>query len=242
MKAVLARAAVLGTIALGPLLLAAPAFAHVTVSSANATQGGYAKLTFRVPNEKDNADTTKLEVSFPTESPFAFVSVKPHSGWDYTVTKSTLATPLKDDDGNSITEAVSAITWTAQNGAALKPGTFEEFDISLGPLPSVASLTFKALQSYSDGEVVRWIQTTDGAEHPAPTIKLAPAAATGEHAAHASASAPAAASPTPTSATTATAADSSDSDATARTLGIIGIAIGASGLVAAVASRKKQSA
>ncbi len=43
--------------AVAVLAFAAPAAAHVTVSSANATQGGYTKLTFRVPNEKDTAST-----------------------------------------------------------------------------------------------------------------------------------------------------------------------------------------
>ena len=54
-----------------------------------------------------------------------------------------------------VTEAVSTITWS---GGELKPGEFTEFDISVGPLPDDAdSLTFKALQTYSDGDVVRWI-------------------------------------------------------------------------------------
>ncbi|MFG2042936.1 DUF1775 domain-containing protein, partial [Dactylosporangium sp. NPDC048998] len=39
------------------LALPGPVSAHVTVSSASAVQGGYSKVTFRVPNEKDNAST-----------------------------------------------------------------------------------------------------------------------------------------------------------------------------------------
>jgi hypothetical protein len=41
---------------------AAAASAHVTVNPREATQGSYAKLAFRVPNERDNASTTQLEV------------------------------------------------------------------------------------------------------------------------------------------------------------------------------------
>jgi periplasmic copper chaperone A len=48
------------------LLVAGPAAAHVTVSSPSATQGGYGKLTFRVPNEKATASTVALEVTLPT--------------------------------------------------------------------------------------------------------------------------------------------------------------------------------
>ena len=35
-----------------------PASAHVTVNPREAVQGGYAKLAFRVPNEKAGASTT----------------------------------------------------------------------------------------------------------------------------------------------------------------------------------------
>jgi hypothetical protein len=39
----------------------------------------------------------------------------------------------------------------------IKPGQFQEFDVSLGPLPNVDQLVFKALRYYSDGDTVRWI-------------------------------------------------------------------------------------
>ena len=41
---------------------AGAASAHVTVNPDTATQGGFTKLTFRVPTEKDNASTTKVQV------------------------------------------------------------------------------------------------------------------------------------------------------------------------------------
>src|SRR3954452_8996355 len=163
--------------------LAGPAFAHVTVSSASAAKGGFSAMTFRVPTEKDNASTTKVQVAFPTDTPLASVSVKPVPGWTAQVAKTKLATPISSDDG-PITDAVSQITWTASSPArAVHPGEYQEFGVSAGPLPtSTDALTFKALQTYSDGSVVRWIDTqTPGgpeAEHPAPTLKLAAAADT----------------------------------------------------------------
>jgi uncharacterized protein YcnI len=162
---------------------AGAASAHVTVNPETATQGGFTKLTFRVPTEKENASTTKVQVAFPEGQPLGFVSVKPHAGWTVAVTKAKLATPIKTDDGE-VTEAVSAITWTAGSAAsAIKPGEFDEFDVSAGPLPKADSMQFKALQTYSDGTVVRWIEPekADGSEpeHPAPTLKLTPAAAEG---------------------------------------------------------------
>jgi len=162
------------------LALAAPASAHVTVNPNTATPGSYSKVTFRVPNEKDSANTTKLEVNLPADHPIASVSVKPLPGWTAVTEKNKLATPIKSDDGD-ITEAVTKITWTADANSAIKPGQFQEFDVSLGPLPESGQLIFKALQTYSDGDVVRWIDepTTGGTEpdHPAPVLKLAAATA-----------------------------------------------------------------
>jgi uncharacterized protein YcnI len=176
----LKRASVVVATASLLLAVAAPAEAHVTVNPNTATPGGYTKVTFRVPNERDNATTTKLEVAFPADQPIASVSVKPVPGWTAAPTESKLATPIKAHD-HEITEAVSRIVWTADATSAIKPGQFQEFDVSLGPLPASGQLVFKALQTYSDGTVVRWIDepSSDGTEpeHPAPVLKLAAAAA-----------------------------------------------------------------
>jgi uncharacterized protein YcnI len=156
---------------------AAAAQAHVTVDPDQATQGGFTRIAFRVPTESDTASTTKLDVFLPTDHPVASVSTMPVPGWTVSVTTSKLATPLTDDDGNKITEAVGQITWTAAADAAIKPGQFQEFPVSLGPLPETDQLVFKVLQTYSDGTVVRWIDpSTPGqaeSQHPAPVLKLA---------------------------------------------------------------------
>jgi uncharacterized protein YcnI len=174
-------AAVAGMVAAFTLALAVPASAHVTVNPNTAVQGGYAKLTFRVPNESDTASTTKVEVNLPAETPFASVSLKPVAGWTMAPVKSKLAKPI-EAHGTQLTEAVTKITWTAVGDAAIKPGQFQEFDVSVGPLPEVPQVVFKALQTYSDGNVVRWIDepTTDGTEpeKPAPVLKLTAAGAT----------------------------------------------------------------
>ncbi|GGN05860.1 uncharacterized protein YcnI [Actinoplanes campanulatus] len=177
----LRRAATVTAVAAAFVLgLAGPAAAHVTVNPSTATQGGYAKVSFRVPNESDTASTTKLEVNLPVDSPVGSVSVKPVPGWTAVAEKSKLATPLKVHD-HEISEAVTKITWTAASGSEIKPGTFQEFDVSLGPLPETEQMVFKALQYYSDGAVVRWIDepTTDGTEpeSPAPVLKLTAASA-----------------------------------------------------------------
>jgi uncharacterized protein YcnI len=203
------------------LAIAAPASAHVTVNPGTATQGGYTKVTFRVPNETDNTDTTKLEVNLPTDTPIASVSLKPVAGWTAVTVESKLATPVTTDDGQ-VTEAISKITWTATSAAAIKPGQFQEFDVSLGPLPKTGQLVFKALQTYSDGTIVRWIDepASDGTEpeHPAPTLKLTPADAT-------AAAAPVAGAPT------VTAAASTDGDGDGTPWGVAGVVLGLIALV-----------
>jgi uncharacterized protein len=158
--------------------VALPASAHVTVAAPGAAPGGYTVLTFRVPTESDSASTTKLAVQLPTETPFASVAVQPHPGWSFTTRTTTLAKPITTDDGDQISKAVSEIDWTADSAAtAIKPGEFDQFNVSVGPLPDADSVSFGAVQTYSDGTIVRWNQVAAPGsdtepEHPKPTLSL----------------------------------------------------------------------
>ncbi len=156
-------------------LVALPAAAHVTITPSSAPKGGEAVLSFNVPNEEPNANTVKLEVLFPTKNPIPSVSTQPMYGWTVAAETTTLAKPVQTDDGE-VTQAVSKLTWTATNGG-LQPGEFDLFTISAGPLPTKTNkLTFKVVQTYSNGDVVSWIQQTvkgtPEPEHPAPTLTL----------------------------------------------------------------------
>jgi uncharacterized protein YcnI len=230
------RAAVVaGAVAALVLAIGAPASAHVTVSSANAAQGGYTKATFRVPNESDTASTTKLEVTLPIkDAPVASVSVKPVPGWTAVVTKGKLDKPL-EAHGTQIKEAVEKITWTASADGAVKPGQFQEFDVSLGPLPQVDQMVFKALQTYSDGTVVRWIDEPAAAgaeepESPAPVLKLAKATAEGAAPAAAAGAAPAAG-----------AEAHAESSNTGTVLGAGGLALGVVALIVALLAYRRSA-
>jgi uncharacterized protein YcnI len=166
------------------VLSAVPAAAHVTVNSPDATPGGFGKLVVRVPTESDTAATTKVAVTLPADTPFAFVSTKPHPGWTVATTERTLGTPIKAE-GFTLTKAVSTVTWTAASAAdGIGPGQFDEFELSLGPFPShVDALSFPTTQTYSDGSVVQWDQATAAGkaepEHPAPTLQLTAATGAG---------------------------------------------------------------
>lgn len=224
------------------------AFAHVSVQpQGEAAKGGYATVNFKVPNERDNASTVKLEVSLPTEHPLASVMPQPVPGWKVEVTRAKLDKPL-EVHGKQITEAVSKVTWTA-DGSKIGPGHFQQFPLSLGRLPEdTDEMVFKALQTYDNKEVVRWIEEPkeggEEPESPAPVLKLS--AATEDH--HG------------TGATGATAGDkngghddegahiesaapsSSDgSDSTARVLGVVGIVVGAAGVAFGVLAGRRRS-
>ncbi|MEO3777128.1 YcnI family protein [Micromonospora sp. B11E3] len=219
-----AAALALGAVAAVVLGIAAPASAHVSVNPKEATQGGYARLAFRVPNESDSASTTKVEVVLPENAPVGSVSTMPVPGWTVAVERRKVDPPV-EVHGSQVAEAVSKLTWTATGDAAIRPGQFQEFPVSMGPLPQVDTMVFKALQTYSDGTVVRWIEEpTPGAEEPekpAPVLTLTATAPS------AGASAPAAA---PVAATSDD--DGADSDGGAGTpLGVAGLVAGLAGLV-----------
>ncbi|MET7394210.1 YcnI family protein [Dactylosporangium sp. NPDC005572] len=184
----------------GAMLLLAPgrAGAHVSVDAVDAVPGGNAKLTFRVPNESATASTVKLELIMPTATPIAFITLKAVPGWTAVTERAPLPKPVDTPDGQ-LTEAVTKVTWTA-TGDGIKAGYFEEFELSAGPMPDVDIVVFKALQTYSDGEVSRWIEEpTAGQEpaDPAPVLRLARATAGPTASAGPAASQPAATNPVP---------------------------------------------
>jgi len=93
--------------------------------------------------------------------------------------------PVAAGHGREVSEVVSEITWHAAD-AAVKPGEYQVFRLTAGPLPRTDQLVFKVLQTYDDGQVQRWIDESDPGEpepeHPAPVLALDTAtAAAAEH-------------------------------------------------------------
>ncbi|WP_158882265.1 YcnI family protein [Amycolatopsis anabasis] len=175
----MARVVVTAGTALAVLAGGGPvASAHVTVHSDDAVRGGFAELAFRVPTEDDTAGTVELRVAIPADQPIASVSVRPHPGWTYQVSKVPPPAPVRNRHGEQVTEVVREIKWAAvSEEAAIKPGEYEDFRVWAGPLPDADRLVFKVLQTYEDGRVARWIDVpATGApepEHPAPVLALA---------------------------------------------------------------------
>lgn len=195
------RASVAGIATLIAVLVpAGAAQAHVRVSPDTAAPGSYATLTFKVPTETAKASTQKVVVDLPADHPFGSVSYQQIPGWSVQVTESKLPKPITTGDA-TITTAPTRVTWTATGAATqIKPGQFQTFAISAGPVPDVGSLMLPATQYYTDGSVVDWNQTTpasgDEPEHPAPVLYVnsappAPAAASSKAPAASVAAAPA---------------------------------------------------
>lgn len=156
--------------ALLALAVPAAASAHVTLQPSEAAAGDYVVLDVRVPNESEDAATTKVAVQFPEG--FAFASYQPVAGWSVEVKMGKLAKPVTSH-GEEITEGVKQMTWTAESDRdGVQPGQFQDFPVSV-QIPGEAgdALTFKALQTYDDGEVVRWIGAPES-EKPAPQVTV----------------------------------------------------------------------
>ena len=130
--------------------------------------------------------------------------------------------------GKEVTEAFKTITWTAEPGVKIGVNEYQEFFVALGTLPQKDKLELPAKQTYENGEVVDWSQSTgaDGKEpeHPAPALKLAPKkAGDDDHGGHGT-------TPAANSSADTREASAAASDQTARYLGGAGLAIGALGL------------
>lgn len=170
--------------AAGAAVVALPlaAQAHVEIQPGAVPGGDFSVVAFRVPNERDNASTTKLQVILPQNHPLGSVQTTPMPGWKVQTTTRKLAKPI-EMFGAKLDRVVSRVTWTATQGG-LRPGQFQDFELSLGQLPKSGTLTFTAIQTYSSGEQVRWNEVSaDGAaepEHPAPTLQITPAKAADE--------------------------------------------------------------
>jgi uncharacterized protein YcnI len=192
-------------------LLAPSAAAHVTLNPDAVPADSFSRFAVRVPTER-GVPTVKVTVRIPDG--LTFVSFQPKPGWTRTVQTVKLAKPVTVE-GETVTERTSTVTWS---GGKIGPGEFDEFGMSAHvPNSPGRDLVFPAVQTYANGEVVRWIGDPD-ADEPAPRVKLEAAA------------------PETASATTATASEESEEDDgddranLALGFGIAGLVAGLAGL------------
>jgi uncharacterized protein YcnI len=197
-------------------------------------------LTFHGPNEEAQADVTRLDMLIPTAHPIAQLLVKPVQGWHISVRTVTLVKPVVTDDGR-FTQAVAEVIWSA---GRIPPGQFQDFTISADPLPQgVATLAFKTIQAYSNGDVVRWIDLPQPGQpppdNPAPLITLTTTTAATTAAGTTVRTTAGTAAGTTVRTTAASAGPGPDS--TARYLAAAGLVIALLALATAVLARRRGS-
>lgn len=158
--------------ALVPMLFAAAADAHISIHPNTIPAGAYATLDVTVPGEQEGAYVTKLDMLLP--SGFTSVDYANVPGWKVSEVTTKLKKPVQTDDG-PINEEVSQIIWTWSGPLnKVENGQFIQFPLSVAipdSRPGTA-LEFKTIQTYSNGQIVRWIEPGLNDANPAPRINI----------------------------------------------------------------------
>lgn len=138
-------------VALTSLFAAASASAHVQVNPSEVATDDSVKFSVLVPGET-SARTVKVELAVPKDViPFSFAET---TGWKRKLTE--------NPDGST-----KSIVWT---GTA-EPDGFVEFSFLASTPANPTTLEWKSIQTYSDGQVVRWIGSPES-EYPASTTSV----------------------------------------------------------------------
>lgn len=217
-------------LAAGALIAPASAQAHISLHPNTIPAGAFATLDVRVPGEQEGAYVKKVDVLFP--SGFTGVDYENVAGWSTKVIEAKLATPIVEG-GEKIDTEVSRIVWTWTGPAGkVNNGQFVDFPLSLA-IPGNASgkaLEFRTVQTYSNGQVIHWIDPSLTAEHPSPRINITPKGGVIEDVAGDEAGPQAGQTPT---SQRASASAAKPSTGASKELAIIALVVGALGLLAA---------
>jgi uncharacterized protein YcnI len=144
----------------------ATAAAHVTIQPGEWEAGAFATMAVRVPNERDDAETTSVTVQFPESVLEARFQAHPFC--EREVQREPLDQPVEE-----VTERIVSVTWTCDPAIAVDG--FEEFGMSFRVPEDVAEgdeILFPAQQVYSSGEEVGWVDPDPEGETPAPRITI----------------------------------------------------------------------
>ncbi|GAA2611183.1 DUF1775 domain-containing protein [Paractinoplanes durhamensis] len=134
------------------VLVAAPAFADVTVSPTTAAQGSGENLTFHLTNT-GTAPLGSVTLQIPDDTPVAEVYPLSVDDWAPKIVMKPLATPLATIHGGTpATESAKSIIWLAMPGRQLAPGKSADLSIAIGPLPTLSTMRFTLATTYADGK------------------------------------------------------------------------------------------
>lgn len=220
--------------AAGALAAPAVAAAHISIHPNTIPEGGFPTLNVTVPGEQDNAHVTKVDVLFPPG--FIAVNTENVPGWSVKVVTQKLATPVQTDSGPVDTEISQLVwSWTGPLGR-VDNNTFIQFPLSVA-IPDLykagQQLTFKTLQTYSNGMIVRWIGPLS-ADKPAPTINISAKNGPIQDIAGTEAGPPPPGQTSGTAGNTGAAKPAKATSGASKGLGITALVIGALGLLAAL--------
>jgi uncharacterized protein YcnI len=150
-RRVCARAGVL----VAALALAPSAFAHAELFPSSVPSGDGQLLQLAVPNEKESASTTEIQITIPNG--FDLESVAAEPGWTATIAGQ------KQENGELA--GGDSITWK---------GKLSGTDLAVLPFTGVPTkdgqYVFTVRQTYSDGSVVEW-SGSESSDTPAARIE-----------------------------------------------------------------------
>jgi uncharacterized protein YcnI len=139
----------------GALIVAATAAAHAQMSPAVALTKHGQLFTLAVPTEKENATTTKVELTPPDG--FAIDSFVPAAGWTRDVKQT----------GSGEETKIEQVTWSGGKTPTEEDAVFQ----FLASADSAKTYSFKVRQTYSDGSVVDWTGA-ESSDTPAPQVEF----------------------------------------------------------------------
>src|SRR5947208_2085792 len=148
------RALALLLAATAALVAASSASAHAEVSPAVALSNHLQLFTLAVPTEKENAETTGVELTPPAG--FSIDSFVPSPGWKRTLQQT----------GSGEDAVITKVTWSGGKVPTEDDAVFQ----FLAEPSSSKTYTFGVRQTYSDGSVVDW-NGPESSDNPAPTIE-----------------------------------------------------------------------
>ncbi|QHC67637.1 DUF1775 domain-containing protein [Rathayibacter sp. VKM Ac-2759] len=219
------------------LALSAPAAAnaHVTAAASSTAAGSYTVVTFSLAHGCDGSPTTGLTITMPEGINSVSPTVNP--SWEVVKNEVAIADPVTDSHGNTATQRVSDVVYTAKTPLADGYRDTVSLQLQLPEDSAGQTLEFPVLQTCETGSTA-WDQPTvegeDEPELPAPTVVVTAAEeGAGHHGTDDDGDDVAA---TTASATTAV---SSGDDIVARVLGVGGLVVGAVGVAVALASRRR---
>ncbi len=177
----------LGGAAVGTVLLAVPAGAHVSPDKSEVPAGGFTSVALTVGHGCEASPTRQVSVQIPDTINNVTPGVLP--GWEIEVVTEELPEPIEGTHGEAITERESEVIFTAEAGSELPDGFRQSYTLGFqAPDTPGEHLFFKTIQTCVEGETA-WIQEYTGEgeepEHPSPVVLVTDAEGDG-HGAEAS--------------------------------------------------------